>query len=162
MGARSLFPGKVRKPVSVTLTPEHLRKVTRAARRIGLSRADFIALLIDKHADTVTREPVDAYAALRRMMEALGGSLRHVKRNEPRGGTWVLTLGDKEVRIPSTQARRYPPLDACYKVKAGVVVPQTWDDHGSEIDPAGLAKLFGMLASAPLRPDPEVKLDFNG
>ena len=31
------------------------------------------------------------------MMETLGGSLKHVKRNEPRGGTWVLTLGDKSL-----------------------------------------------------------------
>jgi len=160
-GSPSLFRGKVRKPVSVTLTPEHHRKVTKAMRRVGLSRADLIALLIDKHADTVTKEYVDAYALLRKMMETLGGSLKHVKRNEPRGGTWVLTLSDKEVRIPSEQARRYPPLDACYKVKDGVLVPQTWDDHDRQIEPAGLAKLFSMLASAPVRQDAEVKLDFT-
>ena len=130
-------------------------------RRVGLSRADLIALLIDKHADTVTKEHVEAYAVLRKMMETLGGSLKHVKRNQPRGGTWVLTLGEKEVRIPSEQARRYPPLDACYRVKEGVAVPQTWDDHEKEIDPAGLAKLFSMLASAPARENPEVKLDFG-
>lgn len=161
-GPASLFRGKVRKPVSVTLTLVHHRKVTKAMKRIGLSRSDLIALLIDKHAHTVTKEYLDAYAVLRQMVETLGGSLKHVKRNEPRGGTWVLTLGDKEVRIPSEQARRYPPLDACYKVKEGVVVPQTWDDHEREIDPAGLAKLFAMLASAPSRQDVEMRLDFSG
>ncbi len=160
-GPRSLFRGKVRKPVSVTLTPEHHRKVTKAMRRLGLTRADLIALLIDKHADTVKKEQPDAYAMVRRMMEALGGRLEHVKRNEPRGGTWVLSLGDKELRIPSEQARRYPPLDGCYKVKAGVALAQTWDDREREIDPAGLGNLFLRLAAMPRSQDVEVKLDFG-
>ena len=56
LGPPSPFRGKVRKPVSVTLTPEHHRKLTKAMRRVGLSRADLIALLIDKHADTVTKD----------------------------------------------------------------------------------------------------------
>ena len=54
-GAASLFRGKVRNsPVTVTLTPDHHTKVKRNMRRLGLTRADLIALLIDKHADTVT------------------------------------------------------------------------------------------------------------
>jgi len=160
-GPRSLFRGKVRRPVSVTLTPEQHRKVTKAMGRLGLTRADLIGVLIDKHADTVKKEPADAYAVLRRTMAALGGRLEHVKRNEPRGGTWVLSLDDKELRIPSEQARRYPPLDACYRVKAGVANAQTWDDYENRIDPAGLGTLFLMLASMPRSQDAEVKLDFG-
>jgi len=52
-GPVSLFRGKVRKPVSLTLTPEHHVKVNRAMERLKLSRADVIALLIDKHADNI-------------------------------------------------------------------------------------------------------------
>lgn len=52
-GPVSLFRRKVRKPVTLTLTMEHHVKVNRAMRRLKLSRADVIALLIDQFADTV-------------------------------------------------------------------------------------------------------------
>ena len=81
------------------------------------------------------------------MMNALGGSLTHEKAGGgPRGGTWVLTLDEKELRIPSEQAMTFPDLDACYHVKPGVVTPRTWEDR-SGIDPRGLAKLFAKLGS---------------
>lgn len=53
-GQVSLFRGKVRAPVSLTLTREHHRKVKAATRRLHLTRADVIGLLIEKYADTVT------------------------------------------------------------------------------------------------------------
>ncbi len=53
-GKASLFRNKVRAPVSITLTKEHHAKVTQAMRRLGLTRADLLALLIDRHADTIT------------------------------------------------------------------------------------------------------------
>lgn len=53
-GPRSLFRGKVRAPVSITLTRQHHTKVRKAMRRLGLTRADTIALLIDRYADVVT------------------------------------------------------------------------------------------------------------
>lgn len=52
-GPVSLFRGKVRKPVTLTLTKDHHRKVRMGTRRLGLTRADFIALLIEKYADIV-------------------------------------------------------------------------------------------------------------
>jgi len=52
-GAVSLFRGKVRAPVSLTLTPEHHEKVRRATQRMNITRADLIALLIDRYADEV-------------------------------------------------------------------------------------------------------------
>lgn len=52
-GQVSLFRGKVRAPVSITLTPEHHEKVRRAVERLGITRADLIGLLIDRYADTV-------------------------------------------------------------------------------------------------------------
>ncbi len=53
-GKASLFRNKVRAPVSLTLTKAHHAKVRRAMRRLGLTRADTIALLIDRYADVVT------------------------------------------------------------------------------------------------------------
>lgn len=52
-GKASLFRKKVRAPVSITLTREHHQKVRRNMRRLGLTRADFLGLLIEKYADRV-------------------------------------------------------------------------------------------------------------
>jgi hypothetical protein len=53
-GLRSMFRGKVRAPVSVTFTRRHHQKIRRNMRRLGItSRADFLALLIEKYADVV-------------------------------------------------------------------------------------------------------------
>lgn len=52
-GPVSLFRGKIRAPVSITLTPEHHYKVDRNMRRLGLTRSDLIGLLIEKFADSV-------------------------------------------------------------------------------------------------------------
>lgn len=146
-GPATMFRGKVPKPVTLTLTQAHHVKVKRNTQRLDLSRADLISLLIDKFADTVTTDYPSAYKRLRDAAAALGGSLEHVKRNEPPGGSWVLTLGNKRLRMPSTQSRRYPPLDACYALKEGVAVAETWEDNTKEIDPAGVAKLFELLAA---------------
>ena len=53
-GKVSLFRDKVRAPVSITLTKDHHVKVNKAMRRLGLTRADLLALLIDRYADVVT------------------------------------------------------------------------------------------------------------
>ncbi|WP_291988233.1 hypothetical protein [Luteitalea sp.] len=50
----SLFRGKVRgKPLTVTLTPRHWRLLDDAAERLVLTRADTVALLIHRYAETV-------------------------------------------------------------------------------------------------------------
>ena len=46
-GKASLFRGKVRQPISLTLTPAHHAKVRRAMKRLRLTRADLIGLLIE-------------------------------------------------------------------------------------------------------------------
>jgi hypothetical protein len=52
-GPNTLFRGKQRMPISVKLTQEHLAACARNAARLGLTRSDLIALLIEKFADTV-------------------------------------------------------------------------------------------------------------
>ena len=54
-GPHSLFRGKQRMPISVKLTQEHLAACARNAARLGVTRSDLIALLIERHADTVHR-----------------------------------------------------------------------------------------------------------
>ena len=50
----ALFRQKVRVPVSITLTARHHRIVNEGVKRTGLSRADFIGLLIEVHGKRVT------------------------------------------------------------------------------------------------------------
>jgi hypothetical protein len=64
-GRTSLFRDKIRKPVSLTLTAQHHRKVRMAQRRLGLTRADVIGLLIDRYADVVELSPQQAGAVKR-------------------------------------------------------------------------------------------------
>ena len=45
-GPVSLFRGKIRAPVSLTLTTAHLHKLQRAVKRLGITRADVIARLL--------------------------------------------------------------------------------------------------------------------
>lgn len=52
-GQVSLFRGKIRAPVSTTFTPEHHAKIDKNMRRLGLTRSDFLGLLVEKYADSV-------------------------------------------------------------------------------------------------------------
>ena len=55
------FGIKVRQPVSVTLSKRHHQKLRRAMKRLDLTRADTIALLIELHADTVALPPSEDF-----------------------------------------------------------------------------------------------------
>ena len=48
-GPRALFRGKIRAPVSITLTPDHHMMVNAATMRLDLSKADLIGLLVEKY-----------------------------------------------------------------------------------------------------------------
>jgi hypothetical protein len=135
-GPVSLFRGKVRKPVSLTLTPEHHDKVKDRRRKLGCTRSDLIALLIEKYADTVTlmATPHDDYKRLANAVEILGGTLKYEAWNGPLGGTWRFRLGVKRIDCDTGE------LDACYQLKDGVRI--------DKIDPAGLEQLFKRLASS--------------
>ena len=52
-GPLSLFRYKVREPVSLTLTKAHHEKVKLGMERLGITRADFIGLLIERYAEQV-------------------------------------------------------------------------------------------------------------
>ena len=58
LGRRSLFRDKLRKPVvTITLTAAHHAKLRRAVRRLDLTRADVLGLLIETYADVVALPP---------------------------------------------------------------------------------------------------------
>jgi hypothetical protein len=50
-GPRSLFRGKGGVPISVKLTAPHLESCARNAARLGVTRSDLIAWLIEQYAD---------------------------------------------------------------------------------------------------------------
>lgn len=52
-GKASLFRNKVRAPISITLTKAHRAAAAKAMRRLGISRSDLVALLIESYADKV-------------------------------------------------------------------------------------------------------------
>ncbi len=143
-GRKSVFHAKVRKPVSLTLTPAHHAKVNKNMARLGLTRADFIGLLIERHADTVSS--AGAYDRLKQAVQALGGTLAYSANNGPIGGRWILSLGGKVLPIPT----RHPALlDACFQLQDSVAASRAREGELGVVDPAGLAKLFTELASQP-------------
>lgn len=146
-GPVSLFPGKRRAPVSLTLTPGHHKKVENNMRRLGITRADLIGLLIEKYADSVMVPGKErTYERLRDAVTALGGMLEQHKFSGPHGETWVLQLSGKRLPIRSA-AKTFPLLDGCYRSKPGAAASATPNDNG-DINPAGLADLFKELATS--------------
>jgi hypothetical protein len=101
-GPKSLFRGKRRAPVSVTLTPEHHSKVKESTRRLGLTRSDLFALLIERFADVVPSPGKDQkYGRLCDAVSVMGGRLERRNFSGPRGETWVIELGGKHLPIES-------------------------------------------------------------
>lgn len=73
-GPVSLFRKKIRKPVTLTLTEDHHTKVNSAMKRVELTRADTIGVLIELYAPKLRKRDVfkvqrrlDRIAARRRV-----------------------------------------------------------------------------------------------
>jgi len=140
-GPKSLFRGKRRAPVSLTLTPEHHSKVKENTQRLGLTRSDLVGLLIERFADVVPLPRKDQkYARLRDAVSILGGRLERSNFSGPRGETWLIELGGKELSIAS-DGKTFPLLDACYA-------------NEDAISPAGVAQLLLQLATSGQPLDP--------
>ena len=154
-GPKALFRGKVRAPVSLTLTPEHHRKVKERSEKLKITRADLIGQLIERYADVVTLEPaaaVDApdlrrgYERLQRAVAALGATLEHKRWNGPRGKMWILSWGGRHLEIDS-DSKLFTALDNCYQLKSTAEVADgTVEDA---LDAGMVAQLFGELAKSP-------------
>jgi hypothetical protein len=140
-GPVSMFRGKVRKPVSLTLTPAHHAKVDAAVRRLGVTRADLIGLLVERYADTVTAESSD-YQRLIEAIGALGGRLEFDRWNGPQGAAWLLVLGKKRLRF----LRPYAALEACFGTH-GAGSGSNESGVKREIDASGVAELFRLVVS---------------
>jgi hypothetical protein len=136
-GPRTLFPGKIRKPVTLTLTPRHHQKVTTNKERLGITRSDLVGLLVERYADSVER-PTDEYQKLVDAIEALGGTLKYEAWHGPRGGRWLLKLSGKEFAFAS---KRPDALEGCYLLKNGAE-----SGPASEINVAGLRDLLTTLS----------------
>ena len=155
-GPKARFRGKVRAPVSLTLTPEHHKKVKEATENLGITRAELIAQLIDQYADVVTLEPSAVnvsdqrrgYERLQRSVAALGATLVHKKWNGPRGKMWILSWDERRLEIDS-DSTLFTALDNCYQLKSATeVVAGTARDA---IDPGMVAQPAEELGSSPGR-----------
>ena len=145
-GPGSLFRGKRRAPVSLTLTPDHHKKVETAKRRLDVSRSDLIGLLIESYADTVVKPRKEQpYQRLRNAVAALGGTLEENKFSGPQGKTWVLELGGKRLSVRS-DSKAFRLLDACSSKPSSAA--SRAPDGDDNIDPRGLADLFKELAAS--------------
>ena len=56
-GPRTLYPDKVRVPVSIEMTAAIHAQVAAACARLGISRPDLVGLLIDRYAGDVELTP---------------------------------------------------------------------------------------------------------
>jgi hypothetical protein len=54
-GPRSIYRSRAGAPFSVRLVPDLEKKMKRASKRLKISCADVVKLLIDKHSETVER-----------------------------------------------------------------------------------------------------------
>lgn len=141
-GPKTLFPGKRRAPVSLTLTPAHHDKVKENMRRLRLTRAELVGLLIEKFAGTVTLPDKERkYESLRDALGILGGRLERRGFSGPRGETWVLEWDGKQLPIESN-GKTFPLLDACYTNQSAATEQQ------HTINPAGVAELLSRLAGS--------------
>lgn len=141
-GPKSLFSGKRRAPVSLTLTPKHHKKIDDNTRRLGLTRADLIGLLIEKYADIVALPGKESkYESLCDALSVLGGRLERRGFSGPRGETWVLSWDGKDLQIES-DGKTFPLLDGCYANQGGPT-----EGHRT-INPAGVAELLSRVTTS--------------
>jgi hypothetical protein len=142
-GPKSLFRGKIRKPVTLTLTPRHHQVVDASRHNLKISRSDLFGLLIDEYANLVEL-PIAGddrgrrYTRLRRAVRALGGRLEHHIFHGPKGPTWILTLGGHRRDLPM-QSGTAPMLENCYV--AGALDLADGEAEG-DIDISGLIALL--------------------
>lgn len=74
-GVGSIYPGKIRKPLSFTATPEITRKLARAEKRLRLSRSDIVGLLVDY----VDDEDMARWARTRKVEAAIDADEKRVQ-----------------------------------------------------------------------------------
>ena len=83
-----------------------------------------------------------AYEELREGIESRGGSMVFERSGWPRGGVWIVRLGDREKPFESSGSG-FPELDRLYVPK--VQNPMHHSDYSRELVPGALDGLVGML-----------------
>lgn len=84
-----------------------------------------------------------AYEELRQGIESLGGTMQHERAGWPRGGAWIVQLGDKEQTFLSN-GKGFPELDQLYEPK--VPKPTHYRDYTTTLIPRAIEKLVGKLS----------------
>lgn len=92
----------------------------------------------------MTKKARKAYQELRDGIEALGGKMWYEQAGRPRGGVWIVRLGNNE-RVFEWDNYRFPGLDERYEVREGVSSPQRHADYTTTLKPGAIEKLVQIV-----------------
>jgi hypothetical protein len=86
-----------------------------------------------------------AYQELRDGIEALvGGKMWYEQAGRPKGGAWIVRLGNKE-KIIEWDNHRFPQLDERYELRDGVSEPQSHSDYATTLRPGAIEELVQII-----------------
>jgi hypothetical protein len=63
-GPKTRYPDKKRTPYGLCLTAGQHEKLEKAAKRLGIKRADALCELVEQYSDCLELSPMDLYGAL--------------------------------------------------------------------------------------------------
>ena len=82
------------------------------------------------------------YEEMRQGIESRGDSMRFEKVGRPRGGAWIVRLGEKE-RAFESSGSGFPEVDRLYVPK--VQNPRHYSDYRRELVSGAVDRLVGVL-----------------
>ena len=88
-----------------------------------------------------------AYQELRVGIEALGGKMWYEQAGRPKGGAWIVRLGNKE-KVIEWDDRRFPELDERYEPRDGVSEPQSHSDYTTTLRPGAIEELVRIVEAS--------------
>lgn len=83
-----------------------------------------------------------AYHALRTIVEEAGGEMRHERKGQPPGGTWLVNLRGKQREFHSNGGG-YPELDSLFVPRGAN--PQQYTHYTCDLVEGGKARWLAML-----------------
>jgi hypothetical protein len=88
-----------------------------------------------------------AYQELRDGIAARGGKMWYEQAGRPRGGTWIVRLGNKE-KVFYWDSHGFPELDERYEPKEGASHPRSASDYTTTLKPGAIEALVRIVESA--------------
>jgi hypothetical protein len=85
-----------------------------------------------------------AYQELREGIAALGGKMWYEQAGRPKGGAWIVRLGNKE-KVFNWDNHRFPGLDERYELREGVSHPHGHQDYTTTLRPGAIEELVQIV-----------------